>query len=420
MATKPLQLLSFMFNVIFSISYKLCHEYLKKIVTPFFLVTLLNIPSVSLNIAHADEANYWEQEVNVFNLSCTDGDIACWIDERNALEKLPLVMYAPLKLSEVEKKHHICVSFPHLKDSYWVGVAYGIISEGRRLGQKITLFEAGGYTNLATQLNQVDDCLTNKGDALIIGPISSNGNAKQIDLIRDKGIPVVVLVTGINTEVDANSLQSFVNMGYTSCKWVADQEKLKDGKTNIVWFPGPPGAGWSIASHQGCLSALEGSNIRILETNWGDTGKAIQLQLVEETLLNHASGPEPDFKYIVGTGTTIEAAVGALRARKLANKIKLVSTYYTPGIDMFIKRGLISMAPSDQMISQATIAVDQAVRLLEGKNMATSGRPEFNNTGRITEHVQQQILIVTPDISNQFDSSTTLAPKGWSPIFSVD
>ena len=52
--------------------------------------------------------------------------------------------------------------------------------------------------------------------------------------------------------------------------------------------------------------------------------------------------------------------------------------------------------------------------------MATSGRPEFNNTGRITEHVQQQILIVTPDISDQFNSSTTLAPKGWSPIFSVD
>ena len=52
--------------------------------------------------------------------------------------------------------------------------------------------------------------------------------------------------------------------------------------------------------------------------------------------------------------------------------------------------------------------------------MATSGRPEFNNTGRITEHVQQQILIVTPDTYDKFDSSTTLAPKGWSPVFSVD
>jgi protein TorT len=87
---------------------------------------------------------------------------------------------------------------------------------------------------------------------------------------------------------------------------------------------------------------------------------------------------------------------------------------------MFIKRGLISMAPSDQMISQAIIAVDQAVRLLEGKEMATLGRQEFNNTGRITEHVQQQILIVTPDTYDKFDSSTTLAPKGWSPVFSVD
>ena len=377
---------------------------------------ILNAP----NFVYAYDGSYWTQNVNVFNLSCTDGDVACWIDERNALDTLPLITYKPLKASEVKKKHHICVSFPHLKDSYWVGVAYGIISEGRRLEQKITLFEAGGYTNLATQLNQVDDCLNNEGDALIIGPISSNGNAKQIELIREKGIPVVIIITGINTEVDANSLQSFVNMGYTSCKWVADQEKLNKEKTNIVWFPGPPGAGWSIASHEGCLSALEGTNIRILETNWGDTGKAIQLKLVEETLLNHASGPEPDFKYIVGTGTTIEAAVGALRARKLGKKIKLVSTYYTPGIDMFIKRGLISMAPSDQMISQAIIAVDQAVRLLEGKQMATLGRPEFNNTGRITEHVQQQILIVTPDTYDKFDSSTTLAPKGWSPKFSVD
>ncbi|MAJ75888.1 MAG: hypothetical protein CBD78_02825 [Candidatus Thioglobus sp. TMED218] len=386
-----------------------------KIVILSFLF-ILNAP----NFVYAYDGSYWTQNVNVFNLSCTDGDVACWIDERNALDTLPLIMYKPLKVSEVKKKHHICVSFPHLKDSYWVGVAYGIISEGRRLEQKITLFEAGGYTNLATQLNQVDDCLNNEGDALIIGPISSNGNAKQIELIREKGIPVVIIITGINTEVDANSLQSFVNMGYTSCKWVADQEKLNKEKTNIVWFPGPPGAGWSIASHEGCLSALEGTNIRILETNWGDTGKAIQLKLVEETLLNHASGPEPNFKYIVGTGTTIEAAVGALRARKLGKKINLVSTYYTPGIDMFIKRGLISMAPSDQMISQAIIAVDQAVRLLEGKQMATLGRPEFNNTGRITEHVQQQILIVTPDTYDKFDSSTTLAPKGWSPKFSVD
>ena len=381
----------------------------------FFLLFLISVIPTS----QADEGDYWTQSVNVFNYSCTDGDVDCWTDKSNFLETLPLQVYSPLKPIQVKDKHHICVSFPHLKDSYWVGVAYGIITEGRRLGQKITLFEAGGYTNLDAQLNQVDDCITNGGEALIIGPISSNGNAKQIEIIREKGIPVVVLVTGVNTAVDANSLQSFIDMGYTSCKWVLDQEINNPNTTNIVWFPGPPGAGWSIASNVGCLKALKGSKIKILETNWGDTGKSIQLQLVEETLQNLASGPEPEFKYIVGTGTTIEAAVGAIRARKLQNKIKLVSTYYTPGIDLFIKRGLISMAPSDQMISQATIAVDQAVRLLEGVEMATGGRPEYN-TGRITEHIQQPILIVTPKNFSKFNASTTLAPKGWSPVFSVN
>ena len=381
----------------------------------FFLLFLISVVPTS----QADEGDYWSQSVNVFNYSCTDGDVDCWTDKRNSLETLSLQVYSPLKPIQVKGKHHICVSFPHLKDSYWVGVAYGIITEGRRLGQKITLFEAGGYTNLDAQLNQVDDCITNGGEALIIGPISSNGNAKQIEIIREKGIPVIVLVTGINTAVDANSLQSFIDMGYTSCKWVLDQETNNSNTTNIVWFPGPPGAGWSIASNVGCLKALKGSKIKILETNWGDTGKSIQLQLVEETLQNLASGPEPEFQYIVGTGTTIEAAVGALRSRKLQNKIKLVSTYYTPGIDLFIKRGLISMAPSDQMISQATIAIDQAVRLIEGIEMATGGRPEYN-TGRITEHIQQPILIVTPKNYNKFDSSTTLAPKGWSPVFSVN
>ena len=411
-----------------NLNYIFCSfEYLKKIVLKYsralnvtsFFVILATI-GVNIPTTYASEADYWSQQVNVFNFSCTDGDVECWTDNANSLDTLPLEIYSPLKPSQVQDKHHICVSFPHLKDSYWVGVAYGIINEGKRLGQTITLFEAGGYTSLNTQLNQVDDCITNGGEALIIGPISSNGNAKQIEMIRDKGIPVIVLVTGINTTVDANSLQSFIDMGYTSCKWVVDQEKTNNNTTNIVWFPGPPGAGWSIASDVGCLKAIKGSNIQILETNWGDTGKSIQLQLVQETLQNLASGPEPEFKYIVGTGTTIEAAVGALRASKLQSKIKLVSTYYTPGIDIFIKRGLISMAPSDQMISQAKIAVDQAVRLVEGLEMATGGRPEFNNTGRITEHIQQLILIVTPTNFEEFNSSTTLAPKGWSPVFSVD
>jgi len=362
----------------------------------------------------------WSTKVNVFNPSCTNGEVACWADIRNSAANLELHDYIPLKIQDVDDKHHICVSFPHMKDSYWAGVAYGIISEGKRLGQKITLFEAGGYTHLEKQLTQVDDCIANGGEALIIGPISNHGNARQIELIREKGIPVLVIITGMNTTVDANSLQSFNSMAYTSCQWITRQHAPEDGNIKIVWFPGPPAAGWSMAANEGCRRALQGSHVEIIETKWGDTGKAIQLKLVEETLQAMASGSTPEFHYIVGTATTIEGAVGALRERKLENKIKLVAYYYTPGMHVFLKRGLVSMTLSDQMIIQAKIAVDQSVRLLENKPMATKGRPEFNNSQRITEHVQPQKILVTPENIVDFDTTTTLAPKGWIPIFSVD
>jgi protein TorT len=375
---------------------------------------------VAFQCAQATENKWWPAKINVLNPACTSGDPACWSDNQNDQEKLELVDYIPLSPDMVNKKHHICVSFPHMKDSYFAGVAYGIITEGQRLGQKITLVEAGGYTNLEKQLNQVEDCIANGAEALIIAPISSDGNTKQIEVVRAAGIPVIVIITDINTAVDANSLQSFYNMGYISCKWVVDQHQASGDRVKVAWFPGPPGAGWAVSGDKGCQAAVEESSVEILETRWGDTGKAIQLKLVEDILQSMTSGAKVEIDYIIGTATTIEAAVGSIRERGLEKKIKLVAYYYTPGMHIFLKRGSVAMAPSDQMITQARIAVDQAVRLLEGKKMATGGRPEFNNSKNLTEHAQPRRIIVTPGTVGKFDTSTTLAPKNWVPIFSVD
>ena len=368
---------------------------------------------------HAQE-KLWPATVKVYDPACTNGDPQCWADPRNVQDVLLSHDYVPLKIDEVKTKHHICVSFPHLKDSYWVGVAYGIIEEGRRLKQKITLVEAGGYTKLERQLSQVDDCIANGAEGLIIGAVSAIGNAKQIDLIRERGIPVVDVINGINTQVDAKSLQSFYNMGFISCKWVANQHPKGSGRISIGWFPGPPGAGWSVSADKGCRAAIKNSDLEITFTKWGDTGKSVQLKLVEDVLASAMSGDDTELDYIIGTATTIEAAAGAVRDLSLKEEIKLVSFYYTPGIHIFLKRGAVAMAPTDQMIVQGRIAMDQAVRLLEGIEMATGGRGEYGGTGRKTEHVQPLPIIVTPETVDDFDTSTTLAPKGWRPLFSVD
>jgi len=76
-------------------------------VSSFILLILLTL--INISTLHASEGDYWSQEVNVFNFSCTDGDVDCWTDQRNSLETLPLEMYRPLEPSQVKYKHHICV-----------------------------------------------------------------------------------------------------------------------------------------------------------------------------------------------------------------------------------------------------------------------------------------------------------------------
>ena len=252
--------------------------------------------------------DWWPAKVNPYNPSCSDGSDECWALPENNAAKLPGAEYVPLSPDQVKKKHNICVSFPHLNDSYWVGVAYGIISEGKRLGQKVTLLEAGGYTNLERQLRQVEDCISAGAEALILSAISGKGNINQVDEIRSKGIPVVDLVNGIGTQVDAKILESWYLLGWLACNWIAEKHPEGSGKTSAAWFPGPPGAAWSVAGDQGCHDAVKGSDVEIIATKWGDTGKSIQLKLVEDVVASRTKGGTTDLNYIVGATPTIEAA----------------------------------------------------------------------------------------------------------------
>ena len=75
----------------------------------------------------------------------------------------------------------------------------------------------------------------------------------------------------------------------------------------------------------------------------------------------------PDLDYIAGTAVTAEAAVSILRARGLEGKVKILSYYFTPGVDRGIRRKQILAAPTDSPVIQGRIAIDQAIRILEKK-----------------------------------------------------
>jgi protein TorT len=309
------------------------------------------------------------------------------------------VDYVPV--DKAEQPWNICVSFPHMKDAYWLGVDYGVIAEGERAGVKVQVVEAGGYTELNKQISQIEDCVEAGAQAVVIGAISYDGLNNLVSELKAKNIPVIDVINGISSpDVSAKSLVSFGEMGAKAGEYLAALHPAGSDPVKVAWFPGPPGAGWVEAGNTGFMGAIEGSAIEVVDTKYGDTGKEVQTQLIEDTL-----EANPDLDYIVGTAVTAEAAVPVLRSRDLADQVKVVAYYYTPGVDQGIRRGQILAAPTDSTVIQGRIAIDQAIRILEGKEFML--------------HVGPQIYVVSTDNIESFDSSSTLAPADFSPTFAT-
>jgi protein TorT len=310
------------------------------------------------------------------------------------------VEYEPL--DQAAEKWNLCVSFPHMKDAYWMAVDYGVVDEAQRQGVRLQLVEAGGYTNLNTQISQIEDCVAAGADAVIIGAISLDGLNNLVKEIRAKDIPVIDVINGISSpELSAKSLVSFGEMGAKAGEYLAKMHPAGSDPVQVAWFPGPPGAGWVEAGNQGFQEAVKGSAIEIVDTKYGDTGKEVQLKLVEDTLEAY-----PDIDYIVGTAVTAEAATGLLRSRGLEDQIKIVSYYFTPGVHQGIRRGQILAAPTDSAVIQGRVAVDQAVRILEGKDYL--------------KHVGPALYVIDESNIESFDRTSSLAPDDFRPTFTVD
>ena len=313
--------------------------------------------------------------------------------------KAKSVEYTPLP--KASKKWDICVSFPHMKDAYWLGVDYGVVEEAKRLGVKMTLVEAGGYTNLAKQISQIEDCVARGANAVVIGAISADGLNGVIKSIAAKNIPVVDLVNGINSpDISAKSLVSFYTMGYSAGEYLAKKHPAGGKAAKVGWFPGPAGAGWVEAAHKGFMEAVKGSALTVLDPKYGDTGKEAQSKLVEDVLQ-----ATPDIAYIGGTAVTAEASVGILRAKNLEKKVQIISFYITPGVYEGIQRGRIMASPADSMVIQGRVAIDQAVRLLEGKDLI--------------KHVGPKIFVVDQENVKSTPRTAVLAPADFKAAFTV-
>ena len=309
-----------------------------------------------------------------------------------------IVDYTPL--DKASKPWKLCVLFPHMKDSLWVAVAYGIVEEARRQGVSMTLLQAGGYDSLPKQLSQYDDCVASKADAIIVGAISEAGMINKLKEGAAKGIVQVAVVNPVPTApIEAKVSVDYVTMGGYAGKHLLDS---LDGKpANVVAFPGPQGSGWAEAFLKGFKDSVADTKVKVLDTKFGDTGVAIQLRLVEDALQAY-----PNMDVIWGTPPTAEAAIGALAEAGLSKKVRIIAENENQAMLDGVRKGTVDSFVTLWPVLEARMAVDQAIRALEKK-------PTLKSSMVIPVTVTKKNL-------ESLDLSLIFAPTTWSPVYSVN
>lgn len=329
----------------------------------------------------------------------TAWELETWVTPFDYASKSHLVSYQPLE--KARQKWRICASYPHLKDSYWLSVNYGMVLEAERLGVALQVVEAGGYPNLNRQITQIKDCTRADTDILVVGTVSFEGLTSTVLEIAER-IPVNAVVNDIaDPGISAKTGVSWTIMGSSIGEYLARQHPKGSAPVKVAWFPGPQGSGWVPFVEAGFRGALAESSAEIVVTKYGDTGKEIQLILLEEALEER-----PDVDYIVGSAVTADAAVSVLRARGLFDQIKILADYFTHAVYRGIKRQRIEAAPTDFPVVQGRLGIEQAVRLLEGKLDLI--------------HLGPAIKLVDLNNVDQLGTGTSLAPAWFTPKFAVE
>ncbi len=298
------------------------------------------------------------------------------------------------------KQWRLCIAYPHLKDSYWLNVNYGMVVEAKRLGVAFTLVEAGGYPNLERQREQIEKCTDESAgvDALVLGAVSYEGLTDTVRRIARR-MPVLATVNDIRDDgITAKSGVSWRTMGEVAGAYLAARHPRGTPRVRVAWFPGPRGAGWVDFIEAGFRQGLADAAVDVVVTKWGDTGKEIQRNLVQEALESH-----PDIDYLVGNALMAEAAISTLRNRHMDDRIRIISTYFTPAVYRGIRRGRILAAPTDAPVVQGRLSINQAVEVLEG-------RP-------FLKHAGPQIRMVDQQNWSSIEIGDSLAPPTFSPTF---
>lgn len=267
------------------------------------------------------------------------------------------------------QKYKVAFIVKSLQSAFFINMTEAAEKCGQDYGDKVSVEIMAPQTpfNIEEQIQLVEQCITNKMDAIVIAPCDSEGIVPAIKKANAAGI----LVVTANTKANGGDIVSYVgaqnyDVGYSLA--MALFEKL-GGQGKVILIEGKAGNSTSEERAEGFKAALkEYPGIELLSSQPADWDRASAMTVMENCLQTYDE--------IDGVLTlTKDMGLGTIEAIKSAGRDKeIISMTFDVDDDVIsaLKSGDLYASGNQNEQSQAYIAIMTAVFALDGYKVDSS------------------------------------------------
>lgn len=253
----------------------------------------------------------------------------------------------------------------HQTNAFQIAVTEAAEAKAKELGVALTILSAD--QDAAKQISAIEQCVSEKYDAIIFEPVDPEGLGAAAKEAADKGVIMINVISPVNNwqenGISAISCGNNVAAGETEMQKVAD---LLGGKGNIAILTGPSGDSGGLQRMEGYENVLKKypdikQVVEPADCEW-DTAKA------QSTVESWLSAHKLDAIVSENDGM----AVGAGNAAGANSGIIITGVDGTPDGLEAIEDGRITGTVSQNGGMMASNAIEAAVKLIKGEKLETN------------------------------------------------
>jgi ribose transport system substrate-binding protein len=233
------------------------------------------------------------------------------------------------KRGEQKKNQPVIAVIPKgVSHSFWLTMKSGADAAGQELGATIDWKGPASETDIAGQINIVEDAINRQVDGIVIAPSHGDSLVPIVERAQREGIPVSIFDSGISTEKYLSYVATDNRAGGALA---ADRmgERL-NGKGQVAILGVKKGSVSTDEREQGFADRLKEKfpEIQVVQWLYGDANASKSLSTAEDILTTH---PDLNGLFASNESSTV-GAVRAIRQRDLGARVVLIGFDATPDL----------------------------------------------------------------------------------------